>query len=365
MGRRIGTGEYVTEPAADLAAQLRALKDRSGLSFGALAQKLHVGTSTLHRYCAGEAVPVEFAVVDRFGRLCGATGDEMVALHRAWLVADAVRTRGVEPPGPGLAPEVDAREVAARPADEPARPMNRRRAVVITAIVLSLCVLAGGLTAWLADGEGDDTAAVQNGAPAADPLTTTLRTNLWEAGCDHSYLIDKAPTEVPEPPVEADAADWSAELAGVDARRTIVEVTVAGTGDEPVVLQGLTVRVVHRRAPLSWNVYAMNLGCGGALSPATYAVDLDQPRPIARARGGHDGENPLPAVTFPFRVSRTDPVVLLVVAQTLNCDCDWFLELAWTAGGRTGTKTIGNGERPFRTSGSTKEPYGYLESWGR
>lgn len=140
---------------------------------------------------------------------------------------------------------------------------------------------------------------------------------------------------------------------------------MTGTGEEPVVLQALTVRVEDRRAPLDWNVYAMSLGGGGALTPATYAVDLDQPRPIARARAGSDGERPLPAVTFPFRVSRTEPVVLRVVATTLNCDCDWFLELAYTSGGSTGMVSIGDDGEPFRTSAAAKEPYGYLDGWTR
>ncbi len=42
--------------AADFAALLRELKDRSGLSYGVLAKRLHMSTSTLHRYCNGDAV---------------------------------------------------------------------------------------------------------------------------------------------------------------------------------------------------------------------------------------------------------------------------------------------------------------------
>jgi hypothetical protein len=188
---------------------------------------------------------------------------------------------------------------------------------------------------------------------------------VWEAGCDHSYLIDHPPADVPEPPVEADAAAWSEPLGAVDAGRTIVEVTVQGTGAEPVVLQALTVRVDQRRSPLDWNVYAMSLGCGGALTPASYAVDLDQPRPVARAQSGNDGEKRLPAVTFPFRVSSTEPVVLRVIAKTTTCDCDWHLELAWTAAGSTGTTIIREGHHKFRTSGSTSRPYGYTDRWAR
>ena len=47
--------------AADAFAEfLRELKDRSGLSYGVLAKRLHMSTSTLHRYCNGDAVPVSY-----------------------------------------------------------------------------------------------------------------------------------------------------------------------------------------------------------------------------------------------------------------------------------------------------------------
>ncbi|WP_164986164.1 helix-turn-helix domain-containing protein, partial [Streptomyces roseicoloratus] len=99
------------EGANGLAELLRGLKERSGRSYGALAKQLHVSTSTLHRYCNGDAVPAEFAPVERLGRLCGATRDELVALHRAWIVADETRRRGRPEAGP-TPPAVSAAPVA-------------------------------------------------------------------------------------------------------------------------------------------------------------------------------------------------------------------------------------------------------------
>lgn len=78
----------------DFAALLRGLKERSGLSYGALAQKLHMSTSTIHRYCNGEAVPHDYAPVERFARVCRATSGELVALHRQWILADEAKRRG-------------------------------------------------------------------------------------------------------------------------------------------------------------------------------------------------------------------------------------------------------------------------------
>ncbi|MER7954053.1 helix-turn-helix domain-containing protein [Streptomyces sp. NPDC096030] len=96
----------------DFAELVRGLKERSGLSYGALAKKLHVSTSTLHRYCNGDAVPTEFAPVERLGRLCGATREELIALHRSWIVADDARRRRAlpEPAAPAAAPAVSPAE---------------------------------------------------------------------------------------------------------------------------------------------------------------------------------------------------------------------------------------------------------------
>ncbi|MGV0099796.1 helix-turn-helix domain-containing protein, partial [Streptomyces californicus] len=82
-----------TPEAVEFAALLKDLKARSGRSYGVLAGKLHVSTSTLHRYCNGDAVPNEFAPVERFARVCGASGDELVEVHRRWIIADAARRR--------------------------------------------------------------------------------------------------------------------------------------------------------------------------------------------------------------------------------------------------------------------------------
>ncbi|WP_163016214.1 helix-turn-helix transcriptional regulator, partial [Streptomyces sp. Tu 4128] len=65
---------------AEFAALLRALKERTDRSYGSLARRLGMNTSTLHRYCAGDAVPLDFAPVERFVALCGATPDKRLEL---------------------------------------------------------------------------------------------------------------------------------------------------------------------------------------------------------------------------------------------------------------------------------------------
>ncbi|WP_245936643.1 helix-turn-helix domain-containing protein, partial [Streptomyces cahuitamycinicus] len=81
------------DDVGEFAALLRTLKERTDRSYGSLARRLAMNTSTLHRYCAGEAVPLDFAPVERFAALCGASSEERLELHRRWLLAVAARQR--------------------------------------------------------------------------------------------------------------------------------------------------------------------------------------------------------------------------------------------------------------------------------
>ncbi|MGW6721523.1 helix-turn-helix domain-containing protein [Streptomyces sp. NPDC054995] len=188
------------------------------------------------------------------------------------------------------------------------------------------------------------------------PFTWTGDDHVWKNGCDHAYLVDRAPAAVPPPPVEADAAPWAGALGAVHAGETGVRITLQGRDERAVVLESLRIRVVERRSPAPGRVYRMSSGCGGSLTPRMFDVDLDAPRPVARSVAGNDSGEPIEAVAFPYRVSVTDPEVFLITGRTAGCDCDWFAELSWSSGGRSGTVRIDDGGRPFRTSGVGGRP---------
>jgi ribosome-binding protein aMBF1 (putative translation factor) len=88
-----GTVSTRDDDVEEFAALLRRLKARTDRSYGALARRVNMNTSTLHRYCAGDAVPLDFAPVERFAALCGATPEERLELHRLWIRAVAARQR--------------------------------------------------------------------------------------------------------------------------------------------------------------------------------------------------------------------------------------------------------------------------------
>ncbi|MER7788902.1 helix-turn-helix transcriptional regulator [Streptomyces sp. NPDC097640] len=503
------------EEIAEFAESLRKLKDRSGRSYGVLAARLHVSASTVHRYCNGDAVPAEYAMAERLARLCGATPEELVALHRRWILADAARraasgrggvVRPAPPDGGADAATDDTTDdatddttgVAAGPspdgaaaADQPGRAAGsgaeggapptsaagpraakaagkargaadrgRLRSVpaaggavgrpvgavgagprvwrtrpwalvlgAAAAAVLAITAVevrppSGGERKDAAaspepsaapsgsappagptargDLKKDDTAherasasprgggrrgsASPSASPGRDgsgggadgggsggsgggrddkpgsgtPLTLSTRSHVWESRCDHRYLINRPPSQVAPPPVEQDAAAWASAHGAVHGGTTNVEVTVKGRSESAVVLQDLHVRVVGRRTPLPWSSFAMNNGCGGSLTPRVFSVNLDAARPLAVPTDGNDAGEPIPAVRFPYRVSDTDPEVLLINARTSGCDCDWYLELEWTSGDREGRIRIDDHGAPFRTSSVKGRPeYGY------
>ncbi|MCX5378980.1 transcriptional regulator [Streptomyces sp. NBC_00091] len=424
-------GEPETE---DFARLMRELKERAGLSYGMLARRLHTSTSTLHRYCKGEAVPADFAVVDRFARACGAAREEAVDLHRAWLLADARRraaSRGTAeaspaaepgaPADPGPGPEAGAGQGGPGGPG----PWYRRRAVGVSAagvvaVAVAVAVLAAagpetrtpragpagspgpatgsparsaapapgtaGPSGPTASAVPPDTAAPAtpatpsagpsggSGAPSpaasagsvTTPLAAAVRSHVWAAGCDHAYLSERAPGSVPAPPVEADAPAWARAQRAVHAGTQIVEVTLHGTGEGAVVLQGLEVRVTARRTPPAWNVYRMSQGCGGGLTPAGFAVNLDAPRPLARPVAGNDSGVRVPAPALPLRVSASEPAVLRVQADATGCDCDWSLDLRWSGPGGSGTLRLDDDGVPWRTSATAGRPeYGFASELGR
>ncbi|MEZ3182579.1 helix-turn-helix domain-containing protein [Streptomyces pimonensis] len=470
--------------AAEFAARLRALKERSGLSYGVLAKRLHMSTSTLHRYCNGDAVPTEYAPVERLARLCRASPGELVELHRRWVLADAARGRKgapsegaasageavpagapvptgaparagepaedaevrdreaaardreadgrpvAGPPAPGRSgargPEVETREaqtpgagpqeaevpVVAGPGE--ARPRRRTRTAVLAGIAVA--TVLGGVTLALGlqddgDGGGGDRrdtagaatvdagaggnedvtaspsasvsasrspssspsafaspsakdkeaprtpASASAAAPAGDgdkgavPLTVQTNPYAWQDPCSQRYLINRPASEVKPPPQEPGAAAWVSAFGAVSSGEQYVQLTVQGTGDETVVVQGLTVRVAGKRSPLPWNDFAMGypgVGCGGNVPTRSFTVALDAARPVVAPEAGQRN--------FPFSVSESDPEVYYITADASAYDVSWYLELKWSSGSSSGTLVVDDKGRPFRTSGNNGRP---------
>ncbi|MFD6420952.1 helix-turn-helix domain-containing protein [Streptomyces sp. NPDC060198] len=496
----------------DFAAALVALKERSGMSYGTLAKRLHMSTSTVHRYCNGDAVPHEFAPVERLARLCRATPDEMVELHRQWILADQAKKQGArkesaaapapvtpswarpahaadaedaetsggggraraeaesgpggkaepaaegeaasaageEPevaaanPDPAL-PAAEAPAAVTRPATHqathpvthpvtsdagtppedgpdplvtarqdkaagPRRPRSRRtRVLLAAAVVVALgvpsAIVAGNLAGGSDDGRNADSAgatatAVRNASPtpthkattkpsasasasaspsssatASDgpdataspakkgtvssdevPLSATISSYNWDAPCGQYTLLADDPSDVPPPPPPQDARSWGRSLGGVEGGGQRLELTVQGSSSEAVVISALHVRVVARKAPLAWNAFSMAQGCGSAILPRSFDVDLDDSQPRTEPVAGKQGDAVLPAQDFPFRTSSTDVQVFDLDVHVEGHDVSWYLELDWTSGDRHGTLRVDDRGEPFQVSSVSARP---------
>lgn len=154
-GARVA-GEAGDKDVEEFAALLRRLKARTDRSYSQLARRLNMNASTLHRYCVGEAVPLDFASVERFAALCGATPEERLELHRYWILAVAARQRRrdaqppVESPVPHPAPvpvpvPVPAPDAAPEPTAR--SPWYRRRLTLTAAAVCAVLAVLGSLAA--------------------------------------------------------------------------------------------------------------------------------------------------------------------------------------------------------------------------
>ncbi|MFE7412421.1 helix-turn-helix domain-containing protein [Streptomyces laurentii] len=378
--------------ADGFAGRMRELKERSGLSYGVLARRLHVSASTLHRYCNGDAVPAEFAPVERLGRLCGASRDELIELHRAWIVADEARRQGQSQPQPPAQspaqaqtqPSAEESPVAPAPVPVPVPVVEAvpeavdspvvevlagpeapvrgrsRRGVLAGAAAVAAVAVAVPLVYVLASGDkpaGDD-AKGSEGPPA--PLSAGISSYNWAEPCGQYYVLDQAPEHVPPPPAPQDTRGWARALGGIDGGHMQLQITVTGRTQEPVVLSGLNVRVVQREEPLDGTTYSMGDGCGSGITPQTFDVDLDAPRPFVKPVAGQDGDRVVPAKNFPYKVATGDPQVLNLDVHTEKYAATWYLELKWSSGEQHGTVRVDDGGKPFRSSAIEGRPtYGY------
>ena len=137
--------------AERFAADLRALRERAGLSYEALSQKTGISRSSLHRYCAGSSIPQDYGVVHRIATACKASPAELRGLHQLWALADTDRVSSPPaeelPDTPATAPaEPQVPDDEDRKSPEPKRKGwagGRRSRLTTAAAVVAVLALAG------------------------------------------------------------------------------------------------------------------------------------------------------------------------------------------------------------------------------
>ncbi|WP_307853893.1 helix-turn-helix domain-containing protein [Streptomyces tagetis] len=393
------------------------LKERSGLSYGVLGKRLHTSTSTLHRYVNGEALPTDYAPVERFARVCKATPAELVELHRRWVLADARRGQraggaGKEKPRTREAAEPAAPDmvVEAGPGGEPRpsakRPVARRRTAVLAgAAALVSVALAAGLVLGRDADDPDGQRSVGAVSRSADATAEGSGASGPADAKDRSASPSASLGGSAAPSVSA-SATGAGGAAGADRNGGAVDgATAPAVAVNPYKWEGpcsqhyLVDRKPERVSPppsepdaRGWvtalggvaggqQLLALTVqGTGGAtvVLEELHVRVVEKSAPLAwndyvmgvGCGGGVettafevDLDAGRPALSpragqrdFPYKVSESDPEVFYVFADARAHHVSWYLELTWSSGDRRGTVRVDDNGSPFRTSGNVGRP---------
>ncbi|MFD4712807.1 helix-turn-helix domain-containing protein [Streptomyces sp. NPDC058430] len=411
---------------AEFATLLRGLKERSGLSYGVLAKRLHMSTSTLHRYCNGDAVPVDYAPVERLARLCKAGPDELVELHRLWVLADAARrTKPVaaveEPPAvasgpvPDAAPAADEEPVPdAAPPSAPGKRRSRRAVVLAAAVAVVVAGGAGAFALHLAGGGSGDgggrqdhagaTSSVTPGARSADPSGTASpspgRKHKPSAGPSRSGAPAGAEPGTPSAPAAGEGTGTPLTVATTpyvyespcsqhflidrppaevppppleqDAPNWVGAIGAVASGEQFI---KLTVQGTGNDTVVLEDLDVRVMKSGPPLAWNDYSMGVGCGGGVGTKSFGVDLDAPRPVSAprngqrdFPYKVSESDPEVFYIKANTKAHDVSWVLELKWSSGTRHGVLKVDDQGRSFRTSADVGRPgYDYpigAGGWG-
>ncbi|MGW4567971.1 helix-turn-helix domain-containing protein [Streptomyces sp. NPDC004561] len=412
-------GATGADGAEAFAPLLRELKDRSGLSYGALAKRLHMSTSTLHRYCNGTAVPLDYAPVERLARVCRATPDELVELHRRWILADAARgSRADQAPATGsdqgagsaagsaggsadAADSVSAVEPVVVDVERDNVPSRRRRTVLIAvaavavlgAVVLTLPPLFGGgngardrragdttaTSAGVADGgkpfvspspsakrhkPSAPASATPTGSGSGTPKGGAARTDGGDPGAvpltvgTRPYVYDSPCSQ--HFLVDSEPGQVGPPASEQDAPRWAAAYGAVSSGEQEI---ALTVQGTGRSTVVLEALHVRALTRDAPLRWNDYSMGVGCGGGVDSKSFDIDLDGGSPTVTvkngqrdFPYKVSESDPEVFYVTARTRAHDVRWDLTLDWSSGSRRGTVHIDNGGTPFRTSAGAGRP---------
>ncbi|MEU1203326.1 helix-turn-helix transcriptional regulator [Streptomyces sp. NPDC005813] len=286
----------------DFAELLRELKERSGLSYGVLGKRLHVSASTLHRYVNGDAVPADYAPVERLARLCRATPGELLELHRRWVRADALRGRkgaaepeasaGPVPPAGPVPAAAGGSQTADRAAAADGAVAAEGAETAATVMAADTVVAGDGATA-----EQEPEAAHAPGVSSAgDTEAEAASPGEADAGAGSSGATDRypgppggsVPARVRVPRRRRSVVLAAAAVAAAAVAAALVVNLVPGTGED----QGGK-RSAGAAAP-SADATPGTTGTGTATASATPGTRHPSPSAPASRDGGPSASGPAP-----------------------------------------------------------------------
>jgi hypothetical protein len=196
---------------------------------------------------------------------------------------------------------------------------------------------------------------------ASDVLSIQTRAPSPAAGCsgENGWMFPKPVDALPAPDFtnrHLNLDSWAKRNGGVPASGYFVVLTLQPVQQRTVVIDNLSVRVLHQSAPTVGT--HIHFGQCGGLTPYVFQANLDaNPVSIKPVKGQDAAGRTIQPVALPHELTESTPEVWNVEAVTQHCTCQWIIEVHWTSGNDSGTLRIDNHGQPFITSstvGSTE-----------
>lgn len=151
---------------------------------------------------------------------------------------------------------------------------------------------------------------------------------------------------------------WATGLGGIDAGRTEFRLIVQGNSAQPVVLDGMSAKII-RREP-EQRVIPVECETAGNATVRSIRINLDAVPPLANYRSA------LGTKPFAFTLNKGDTEIFDISAssRTPGTVTFWDLELHAVIDGHGHTYLIEDRGHPFETAGLRKAPTGKAYSWG-
>jgi len=228
---------------------------------------------------------------------------------------------------------------------------------VLTLVVAPVIVILLG--AWLVGFPSFVKSHLFPGKNTHDLSPVTVAVMKENLACGGAWIVRKPLSALPKtPPSEDSSADWTpwVKASGAsDAGYTYVTVTIQGRTGQVVYLTGIRFNVKHN-PPIRGAM--VETQCGGPLIGRYVEADLDtEPPRIIESSSNPEATvgmvpNTTKPLTFPYAISDTDALVLIIQGDAQKFDCVWTADVSWQSEGVSGIAHIDNNGVPFETSPS-------------
>ncbi|WP_338760210.1 helix-turn-helix transcriptional regulator [Nocardia vulneris] len=329
----------------ELAAAIAELLDHGTRSYQAVAADAELGVATVYDMANGKSFP-RWGSLQRLLSACGITGTDLAAWRGAHQRAQTDIAKNL----PGSTPEHTVTDSPAPPAINPVAARLRRWRSGQTSWAAGALSLVAVVVAAIVFSPHDK--------PTSPPLTAAVKT-VVRGNCA-ALILPTSADQLGAPPPHNGYGAWVNTHDAALNGSNLVQVSITGTGPEPVIITGLHAEIIDRvTGPLKG--IRVNGQCGSPIKARYADFDLDTTPPKIV------GSNADPAqylaedqfstspLTFPYKISNTDPELLLIAAKSPRKDTvSYRLYLDWTNGKTNGTITLDDNGKPFKVA--TAEP---------